>query len=165
MTPGTPSIEDHQAIAELLHLLGRAWLLEPDREMLDRLAVLPALRDSAENITEEAAAIEYSTVLLQVVPPYASLFLHESGMLNAAPAEEAQRAYLEGGFEIDPAWRAGAADHLGLHLLFLAHLLAHGSAGWRGHLSRKILNWAPVCCLAVARVGDSRRYAPLATFT
>lgn len=133
--------------------------------MLDRLAVIPSLAGAASTITPEEAAVEYSSVVLQIVPPYASLFLHESAMLNAEPAEEAQRDYLQADFEIDPAWRAGAADHLGLQLLFLAHLMTSAREDWRPYLHGRLLPWAPVCCLAIARIEESRLYAPLAALT
>lgn len=151
--------------AILLRLLANAWLLEPDQDTLDRLALLPPLAEAATKETPEQAALEYAEVVLKQVPPYASLFLDEEAMLNGQQAERMQLAYAREGLEIRREWRAGPADHLGLELHFLAHLIEHGSDAWRDVLVGDILTWAPVCCLAVERVEDAGLYGPLARLT
>jgi TorA maturation chaperone TorD len=151
--------------AVLLRLLANAWLLEPDQETLDRLALLPPLADEAASITPDAAALEYAEVVLKQVPPYASLFLDEEAMLNGPQTEWMQVAYTRERLEIRREWRAGPADHLGLELHFLAHLIERGSEAWRDVLVRDILSWAPICCLAVERIEGARLYGPLARLT
>lgn len=133
--------------------------------MLGGLALLPGLDGIAAELTPEAAALEYSRLVLQLVPPYASLFLDDEAMLNSTPAERVELEYRRSGFRILPEWRAGPADHLGLELLFLAQLYeADGDrAAW--FLDAYLLPWAPVCLLALARIETGRLYPKLATVT
>lgn len=151
---------------EYLPLLATAWLLEPDQAALERLAEVPGLADAAAGITPEEAAVEYSRVVLSLAPPYASLFLDEAAMLNGPQAEWAELVYRRFGFEIAPEWRAGPADHLGVELHFLAHLLEQGvDAAAGGFLREHLLTWAPVYLLAVERLTSARLYPRLATVT
>jgi TorA maturation chaperone TorD len=150
------------AVAHLLRLLGFTWLLEPDAAALAQLATLPPLAAACAALTPEAAALEYAEAILQAVPPYASLFLDDTAMLNAAPAELAAETYARYGFEVQPEWRAGPADHLGLELLFLAVLWEHDAPAARAFLSTQLLIWAPVCCLAVERLPHTPLYAAIA---
>jgi TorA maturation chaperone TorD len=129
------------------------------------LARLPALREIAESVTPEQAAREYSRVVLQLVPPYASLFLDEEAMLNGPHAERAELVYRRFGFEILSEWRAGPADHLGIELHFLASLVDRDEAAAQAFLAEHVLSWAPVCLLAVARIESARLYPALASFT
>lgn len=152
-------------VAPLLRLLGFAWLVEPDAGRLSRWAALPPLAEAAGAATTESAALEYAETLLQAVPPYASLFLTPDAMLNGAPAELAAETYARHGFEIQPAWRAGPADHLGLELLFLAWLMEGNVSEWRSFLAEQALTWAPVCCLAVERLPDAPLYRAVAGLT
>lgn len=159
------STSDHQDTARLLRLLATTWLLEPDAGHLERLAALPPLARAATATTPENAAVDYTRIMLRAVPPYASLFLSEDAMLNGPHAENAQRLYRQMGFTIPAEWRAGPADHLGLELHFLAHLLERDIPTWPGFLAEYLLPWAPVCCLAVERVEDSTLYPPVARLT
>lgn len=149
----------------LLRVFGDAWLLEPDTELLARLAMLPPLAGLAGTADPEQLAIAYSSLFLQMVPPYASLFLSDDGMLNADPAEEAQRAYTRAGFDVQSAWRAGAADHIGVELHFLATLLERDLSQALTFLSHHLLTWAPVCCLAVERAQVHPLYTALGRLT
>lgn len=133
--------------------------------MLDRLALLPGLSGVAGEIAPEAAALEYSRVVLQLVPPYASLFLDDEAMLNSNHAEQVELEYRRTGFEIIPEWRAGPADHLGLELHYLAHLYEVDAAPAARFLSNYLMPWAPVCLLAIARVESARLYPRLAAAT
>jgi putative dimethyl sulfoxide reductase chaperone len=157
--------ERREDTVRLLRTLGDAWLLEPDTALLTRLAALPPLGGFAGHGDAEQLAIAYSSLFLQMVPPYASLFLSEDGMLNADPAEEAQRAYTRAGFEVRPAWRAGAADHIGVELHFLATLLERGLPQTQAFLTEHLLTWAPVCCLAVERAEVHPLYTALGRLT
>ncbi|CAN5702355.1 hypothetical protein BH23CHL2_BH23CHL2_36690 [soil metagenome] len=133
--------------------------------MLDRLALLSRLSGLAGEVKPEAAALEYSRVVLQLVPPYASLFLDEEAMLNSNHAEQVELEYRRGGFLINPDWRAGPADHLGLELYFLAHLYAVDAAPAARFLSDYLMPWAPICLLSIARVESARLYPGLASTT
>jgi TorA maturation chaperone TorD len=148
----------------LLRALGDAWLLEPDAEMLSQLGALPQFSDIVVAEPDDLA-IAYSELFLQLVPPYASLFLSDDGMLNADPAEEAQRAYTRAGFDVQSAWRAGAADHIGVELHFMATLLERDLSLAMTFLSHHLLNWAPVCCLAVERAQVHPIYTALGRLT
>ncbi len=133
--------------------------------MLGRLALLPGLDAVVPEVTPEAAALEYSRVVLQLAPPYASLFLDDEAMLNSGPAERVELEYRRAGFQIRPEWRAGPADHLGLELLFLAHLFERDEAQAARFLEDHLLPWAPVCLLALARIETARLYPALARTT
>ncbi len=148
-----------------IRLLASAWLLEPDEQTLRRLRVQGSWPSDTDEISPDEAALEYSQLILQQVPPYASLFLSEDGMLNGPYAEQVQLDYLQHDFEIDPAWRAGAPDHIGVELLFLAHLLEHQSTFQVEFLESRMLNWIPVCCFAIERNRKARLYAAIACAT
>lgn len=149
----------------LLRVLGDAWLHEPDDALLGRLATLPPLRETALAATTGELAVLYSELFLQAIPPYASLFLSDDAMLNSDAAERAQRSYSRAEFVIQPEWRAGAADHLGVELHFIAHLLEVQSPAWKLFLREQVLTWAPVCCLALERADLSSLYTGLAQLT
>lgn len=141
----------------LLRVLADAWLREPDDALLSRLAALPPLADAASDADPRELAIAYSDLFLQAIPPYASLFLSEDAMLNSDPTERAQRSYSRSGFTIETEWRAGAADHLGVELHFIAFLMERESPVWKTFLREQLLSWAPVCCLAVERTNEIGR--------
>lgn len=149
----------------LLRVLADAWLREPDEALLDRLGALPPLAGAATAADPRELAIAYSDLFLQAIPPYASLFLSEDAMLNSDAAERAQRSYSRSGFTIEPEWRAGAADHLGVELHFIAFLMERESPAWKTFLREQLLSWAPVCCLAVERTGVAPLYTSLARLT
>jgi TorA maturation chaperone TorD len=157
--------ERREDTVRLLRTLGDAWLLEPDTGLLTRLAALPPLTGVAGPEDAGQLAVAYSSLFLQLVPPYASLFLSDDGMLNADPAEEAQRVYTRAGFEVQSAWRAGAADHIGVELHFLATLLERSHTQAVTFLTDHLLTWAPVCCLAVERAGVHLLYTALGSLT
>ncbi len=148
----------------LLRVLGDAWLREPDAALLGRLRVLPSFDDATATAPAELA-VAYSELLLQAIPPYASLFLSEDAMLNADAAERAQRSYARAGFTIEAEWRAGVADHLGVELHFIAYLLEAQSPAWKTFLREQVLCWAPVCCLAVERAAVEPLYTNLSRLT
>ena len=152
-------------IVRLLQALGDAWLLEPTDGLLQRLSVLPPFAHVVDSTDATEMAIIYSEVMLHLAPPYASMFLSDTGMLNAEPAEDVLRLYVRSGFEVLPEWRAGAADHLGVELYYLAWLISAGSPVALDFLNRHLLTWAPVCCLAVERAQAHPFYSTLARTT
>lgn len=140
-------------------------MVEPDDDTLHQWSALPPLSEAANTATAADAALQFAEALLQAVPPYASLFRSQDAMLNAEPAEVAAESYARHGFEIRGAWRAGAADHLGLELLFIAWSIERRQPGWRSFLVEQVLTWAPVCCLAVERLPYAPLYRAVAELT
>jgi TorA maturation chaperone TorD len=126
---------------------------------------LPGLEEAASSITPQQAALEYSRIVLQLVPPYASLFVGEDAMLNGPHAERVELLYRQAGFSIAPEWRAGPADHLGIELYFLAHLIERGDPAAGTFLTEWLLPWVPICLLAIARIESARLYPALASLT
>lgn len=133
--------------------------------MLGQLSELEGLATAIEGLTPEAAALAYSQAVLQLVPPYASLFLDPDGMLNSTPTEAVQRWYMQVGFEVRPEWRAGAPDHLGVELHALASQMERDRVRAAAFFEEYLMSWAPVCCLAIERLEGVPLYPALATVT
>lgn len=129
-------------------LLSRLWLREPDPRTLAAARELPSLAPYADD-EPAAMAAAYADLFLLNVYPYGTAFTDPSGELNGPAAEQAARRYEEGGFRPPELLEVGAPDHVGLCLAFLEHLAVRGErdAGF----SSFVLEWVPVCCLAVER--------------
>ena len=127
-----------------LSLLSRLWLAEPDAETLAlaREAGLPA-GDPAE------LSAAWADLFLLNVYPYATAFTDISGELNGPAAASALRRYEAAGYRPAELSVAGAPDHAGLCLGFLAHLAGTGRED-PGFIAWT-LDWLPVCALAVER--------------
>jgi nitrate reductase assembly molybdenum cofactor insertion protein NarJ len=110
-----------------LGLLSRLWLREPDASM----------------------AAAYTDLFLLNVYPYGTTFTDPSGELNGPAAWEAARCYEERGFRPPELFEVGAPDHVGLCLEFLDHLARSGEKDVE--FSSSLLEWVPICCLAVER--------------
>jgi len=108
-------------------LLSRLWLREPDASM----------------------AAAYADLFLLNVYPYGTAFTDPSGELNGPSALEVARRYGERGFRPPELSEVGAPDHVGLCLGFLEHLERRGEKDVQ--FSSDLLEWVPVCCLAVER--------------
>lgn len=121
-------------------LLSHLWLHEPDVDTIARATAELGL-PSAER-TELASA--YADVFLLNVYPYSTAFTDPSAELNGPDAQWMAARYEAHGYRPPELNSVGAPDHLGLCLGFLA------SVGQDGILPY-ILNWAPVCCLAIER--------------
>lgn len=147
--------------AQLLELLGDAWLMEPDAPLLERLATVVPV--GATDVVD--LAVLWAETFLQTVPPYASLFLSDDGMLNSWPADRAAQTYADAGFQSKPEWRAGAPDHLGVQLHFLALLLPDRPKRTELFLREQLLPWAPICCLAVERAAIDPLFTAIARLT
>lgn len=122
-------------------LLSRLWLHEPDAEAIARAVAELSL--PAASPTELASA--YADVFLLNVYPYGTAFTDPSGELNGPEAQQAAALYEAHGYQPPELNSVGAPDHLGLCLGFLA--AGQGQDGILPYL----LDWAPVCCLAVER--------------
>jgi len=129
-----------------LNLLSSMWLHEPDEGTLARASEelhLPM-------VTPAELAVAYTDLFLLNVYPYGTVFTDPSGELNGPGAERVGALFERHGYHPPELGEAGAPDHLGLCLGFLA-LLAGKHEVSRGHFASDFLAWAPVCCLAVER--------------
>jgi hypothetical protein len=94
-------------------------------------------------------ASAYTDLFLLNVYPYGTTFTDPSGELNGPSAWEVARRYGERGFRPPELSEVGAPDHVGLCLGFLEHLERRGEKDVE--FSSNLLEWVPVCCLAVER--------------
>lgn len=125
-------------------LLSRLWLAEPDTETLSRAAEAGlSTGDPAE------LSVAWADLFLLNVYPYGTAFTDVSGELNGPAAAGALSRYEAAGYRPSELAAAGAPDHAGLCLGFLAHLAESGQED-AGFLSWT-LDWLPVCALAVER--------------
>lgn len=125
-------------------LLSHLWLHEPDADTITR-AVGELGLPSAE--PTELASV-YTDVFLLNVYPYGTTFTDPSGELNGPDAQRIAALYETRGYRPPELNAVGAPDHLGLCLGFLAHL---SDTNCLQDTSRLLLEWAPICCLAVER--------------
>jgi TorA maturation chaperone TorD len=128
-------------------LLSRLWLAEPDARALDAARAIGSLSPHAGDVSALSAA--YAELFLLNVYPYGTVFTDPSGELNAPGAEKAARRYEAAGYAPPEIFEVGAPDHAGLGLGLLAHLAERGDAD--GGFLSSLLDWLPVCCLAVER--------------
>jgi len=130
-----------------LGLLSRLWLREPDSEVLAAARELPSL---APHVDEPAAmAPAYTDLFLLNVYPYGTAFIDPSAELNGPAAWQAARRYEDRAFRPPELFEVGAPDHVGLCLGFLEHLARAGQEDLE--FSSFLLEWVPICCLAVER--------------
>lgn len=130
-----------------LGLLSRLWLREPDSAALGASRVFPSVAPHAGEPDEMAAA--YADLFLLNVYPYGTAFTDPSGELNRPAAGWAARRYEDRGFQPPELLEVGAPDHVGLCLGFLEYLARAGKKDLE--FSSSILEWVPICCLAVER--------------
>jgi TorA maturation chaperone TorD len=128
-----------------LSLLSRLWLSEPDATTLDlaREAGLACEDDPA------VVAAAWVDLFLLNVYPYGTAFTDLSGELNGPAAAAALARFEAAGYDPPELAAAGAPDHAGLCLGFLAHIEANGSED--PEFLGGMLDWIPVCALAVER--------------
>ena len=170
---------DEQADARrgTYRLLARLALGEPDAPLLGSLAGLPIFGPAVAETGGESALprlrADYARCFLMNVPPYESVYLDESGMLNVAASGAVLGHYQEHGFESEAARTTGAPDHLGLELEFMAHLadrtLAAERIGQRAvvasltseqlhFLAEHLARWLPLFGVALAEVAATPFY-------
>jgi TorA maturation chaperone TorD len=130
-----------------LGLLSRLWLREPDSLALAAARGLPSLAPHADEPVAMAPA--YTDLFLLNVYPYGTAFIDPSGELNGPAAWQAARRYEDRGFRPPELFEVGAPDHVGLCLGFLEHLARSGQEDLE--FSSFLLEWVPICCLAVER--------------
>ena len=161
------------ALVRACRILGRLWLEEPRATDLPALRAMPGLSealalqaggDDAQLV--DALAVEYQRLLGFNLPPYESLFLDPSAMLQAPSTGRLQALYREAGWRIPADVRAAADDHLGVELLALAELLASDRQAWAERLLVEHLAlWLPVFIEALERLGPAPFYRTLGALT
>ena len=127
-----------------LSLLSHLWLHEPDADTVAR-AVAELGLPSAHQAELGPA---YTEAFLLNVYPYATAFTDPDGELNGPEAQNVAARFAEHGYHPPELNSVGAPDHLGLCLGFLAYVSDTQCLQDTGCL---LLEWAPVCCLAVER--------------
>lgn len=119
-----------------LALLSQLWLHEPDADLVERSAHDLGLPAADPRILAQA----YADTLLLNIYPYRDVFLDPSGELNSPRSEQLAAAFRAHGYDPPELLEVAAPDHIGLCLGFMAHTPASGA---------ELIDWAPVCCLAV----------------
>ncbi len=177
------------ARARATRILARLWLEEPGLADLPALRAMPALAeglpqsggdagetsdpddtiairpgDDAELI--EDLAVEYQRLFGFNLPPYESVFLDPTGMLQSAATRRVHDCYRDLGFAVPGDARVAAEDHVGLELLALAERLDRGDevAAQRltaGHLAL----WLPPLIEALCRLSPHPFYRDLSALT
>jgi TorA maturation chaperone TorD len=127
-----------------LSLLSRLWLREPDATTLAAAAEAGLLSGDAPEL-----AASWTDLFLLNVYPYGTAFTDVSGELNGPEAARALSHYEIAEYRPAELSSAGAPDHAGLCLGFLAH--AAGLARDESEFLGWTLDWLPVCALAVRR--------------
>ena len=116
-----------EARASTYRLLARLVLREPEPELLDSLRELPifgtALAATSASDLPRALRVEYTRTFRMNVHPYESVYLDQSGMLNAPTSAAVLEHYRQHGYEPPELSSSGAPDHLGLELGFMAQLV------------------------------------------
>ncbi len=147
----------------VFELLAQLWLHEPDADTIARAVgefgqTGEVSKTSPVCAADEAGlpagdpaelALAYADVFLLNVYPYGTAFTDSNGELNGPEAQQIAALYEMDGYCPPELSSAGAPDHLGLCLGFLAHLEERGLR--RDDFLAGFLEWAPVCCLAVER--------------
>lgn len=169
--------ETAEARGEAYRLFAWLALREVDEELVGLLGqsrlLGPAFQESGGTAALRSLRVDYARTFLMAASPYESVYLDESGMLNSGPASAMLEHYREAGWEPNELTSVGAPDHLGLELLFMAHLIDRRAAalaiGNRGAaqgfveaqeelLANHLLRWAPIFGAALADVAASPFY-------
>ena len=106
-----------------------------DAPLARQLATLPILGPALSASGGEAALprlrSDYTHTFLMNAHPYESVYLDDSGMLNASTTGAVLAHYQEHAFDPLAIRTTGAPDHLGLELEFMAHLVDRAIAARR----------------------------------
>ena len=166
-TPALPAGgEGEQALASAYRMLASLWLKEvtpAELPVLRASGLLPLGQDGSEIDLIELAA-EYQRLFGFNLPPYESLFIDPSGMLDAPATARLQAAYRLAGWSPPPGARAAAGDHLGLVMLAYSSL-DPGSPAAQRLLHEHLALWGPVACLSLQRIAPHPLYRQVAELT
>lgn len=150
-------------------LLGNFWLHEISPGDIPTIKHLPDLGDTlpvdtAIDLTDLAA--EYQRLFGFNLPPYESLFIDPSGMLNAPATTRVDTLYRQAGWSPPTKARYGAPDHLGLELLALGAFAQQSDpTNYEMLLIKHLALWVPVFTLTLRRLKPHPFYAGLGELT
>ncbi len=194
-----------QAMAQILHNL---WFEPPGEELLEMVAEIPfaeqwPLGDSSPEAMQacelmdaasanlhdeqaiEALQMDYTRLFVgpgvPLCPPWGSVYLCETGLLNDVSTQALVAFYKDSGLELDST-RNEPMDHLGLMLAVLANALATEegaipavmeayddvafSTAWMARLLREyLMPFAPKCIELLAANAKTDFYRALAPLT
>lgn len=187
-----PSAEDRQQIDRWL---AGFFLKELDQasielyrgaegaDVLDRLALVPALRPLAETLRSTVAATgdpetlrldlaaAYGRLFLtggpRSVPLHASAYLSDRGLLNQEPTRETAAILDKLGLTAPPGFRE-PVDHIGLQLAILGELAGGAQADGLSeavYLRDHLLTWVPTLAALCAQLSPQPLYRDLGTAT
>jgi TorA maturation chaperone TorD len=162
------------SILAALRILSHFWLEEIQPDDLATIAALPELAGTLPQTSEAALtelAVEYQRLFGFNLPPYESIFIDPSAMLQAPATARVQALYHEAGWTLPAQVRVGAPDHVGLELLALADIKAKAETkeelaelAQRLHTAHLAL-WVPAFVLTLHRLKPHSFYATLANLT
>ena len=155
-------------ISPALQLIAHYWLEEVRPADLPLLAQLPGLAETLpsggpDSLTD--LAVEYQRLFGFNLPPYESIFVDPSAMLNAPAAIRVQQRYQQAGWAPPAGVRFAAPDHIGLELLALAEARQPDPSADLPLLSAHLALWAPVFILTLERLAPQSFYARLGELT
>ena len=140
-----------QARSRLFLLFARLVADGLDPDLIRECAVLPELGDliDQERDADQEAADHHDLFGFRV-PPYAGVFLDETGHVGGRTGDEALAAYVETG--MDRIRDDLGPDHLATQLEFLAYCSHRGlEEAARSFIDRQVLSWLPGLVAVVAR--------------
>jgi putative dimethyl sulfoxide reductase chaperone len=164
------------SILAALRILSHFWLEEIRPTDLATIAALPGLAGTLPQTGEAALtdlAVEYQRLFGFNLPPYESIFIDPSAMLQAPATARVQALYREAGWTPPAQVRVGAPDHVGLELLALADLEAKAKAEAKEELeglayrlqTQHLVLWVPAFVLALRRLEPHSFYTALSNLT
>lgn len=155
-------------ITHALQLMGNYWLEEIQPEDLLVLKQLPGLAEALSDDQADALtdlAVEYQRLFGFNLPPYESVFIDPSAMLNAPATARVERLYQQAGWAPPAGVRYAAPDHIGLELLALADMPQTDMLAAPPLLINHLALWAPIFLLTLERLDPHPFYARLAELT
>ena len=153
-------------ISTALRILSHFWLAEVVPADEATIAGLPELAAALPVVDETALtnlAVEYQRLFGFNLPPYESLFIDPSAMLQAPATARVQTLYNLAGWQPPGEARVAAVDHLGLEMLALADWGLTGPG--EQLLTRHLALWLPVFCQTLHRLNPHPFYTTLSDLT
>ncbi len=154
---------DVHANLETYESFARLFLLEPDAATLEAWAGDTRFAQAFPTTAQEQR-VEFTRLFTLSVFPYASVYLDSEAFLNTQTTARVEEQYAQSHFEPDPSLPIGAADHFGLELAFVSHLLKSGDAvGAQQFLWSEVLPWAGIFLHAVEKNAHTAFYRAAAS--
>lgn len=157
-------------------LLGRLLVAEPGPAEAELAAAVPSLAAAFDDLA--GLRSDYERLLLREVSCYESVFCRTDARLGA-PDPGLLAVYERHDFAWAGRWRVAAGDHLGVQLLFYAHLCRAEAGAWdddrpdvatgavdaqRDLLAAHLGSWGGVAAEALRRAAQGSAYGLLAGF-